>query len=84
MKFAKYAAAGLFSSGNRPQDVAAQWLQKYRENGRQALTDLVNLILRSSGCNIEVTVDDIDDIDNIDGRLADVQSEFQMVSSFLR
>ncbi|POS88446.1 hypothetical protein EPUL_000033, partial [Erysiphe pulchra] len=70
--------ADLFLSGNRPQDIAAQWLQKYRENGRQALADLVNLILRSSGCNIEVTVDDIDDIDNVDGRLADVQSEFQM------
>ncbi|RKF59977.1 Cohesin subunit psc3 [Erysiphe neolycopersici] len=70
--------AELFSSGNRPQDIAAQWLQKYRENDRQALADLVNLILRSSGCNIEVTVDDVDDIDNVDGRLVDVQSEFQM------
>ncbi|TQS35990.1 hypothetical protein Golomagni_03574 [Golovinomyces magnicellulatus] len=70
--------AELFSSVDRPQDVAAQWLQRYYDNGRQALAELVNLVLRCSGCNTEVTVDDIDDVDNVDGRLADVQNEFQM------
>lgn len=75
---AKGLHAELFSGGERTEDVAAQWLQKYREDNRQALADLVNLVLRSSGCNIEVTLDDIDDVDNVDGRLADVQNEFQM------
>ncbi|RKF83062.1 Cohesin subunit psc3 [Golovinomyces cichoracearum] len=72
------ALAELFSSVDRPQDVAAQWLQRYYDDGRQALAELVNLVLRCSGCNIEVTVDDIDDVDNVDGRLVDVQNEFQM------
>ncbi|CCU81726.1 nuclear cohesin complex subunit [Blumeria hordei DH14] len=69
--------ADIFISGETSKNVALQWLKRYREDGRIALTDLVNLVLRSSGCNIQVTVDDIDDVDNIDGRIADVQNDFQ-------
>ncbi|KAI0998471.1 hypothetical protein K3495_g9724 [Podosphaera aphanis] len=75
------AAGGLYAevflSEKSSQEVALKWLEQYHENNQQALTDLVNLVLRSSGCGIEVTVDDVDDVDNIDGRLENVQNEFQ-------
>lgn len=45
------------------------------------MADLVNFILKSAGCNLQVTVDDIDDPENIERRLGDLQEEYQAVST---
>ncbi len=63
-----------------PGDVAQQWLSRYKDNNPASLAELINFVLRSAGCNIEVTVDDVNDTDNIDGRIGDLQQEFQEVS----
>ncbi|KAK4072527.1 hypothetical protein Trihar35433_4591 [Trichoderma harzianum] len=69
--------ADIFASGDSPQFVAQQWLEKYRESDAAALGDLINCILRCAGCDLEVTVDDIRDPENIPNRLLDLQSVYQ-------
>jgi len=45
------------------------------------VTDLVNCILLASGCDQQVTEDDIRDPDNIQNRLSELQDLYQEVSS---
>jgi cohesin complex subunit SA-1/2 len=75
-----YVLADVYTSGDSPEEVATQWLHKYGEDGPKAMTDLVNFLLKSAGCNIQVNQHDIEDLDNVENRLGDVQEEFQSVS----
>jgi cohesin complex subunit SA-1/2 len=43
------------------------------------MTDLVNCILKSAGCELKVTEDDVNDPDNIPGKLNDMQDEYKEV-----
>lgn len=43
------------------------------------MVELVNFILRSAGCTIEVDENDILDVDNVASKLSDIQDEFQAV-----
>jgi cohesin complex subunit SA-1/2 len=61
--------------------VALEWLKKYDADNTASVTDLVNCVLKSTGCGIKVTEDDINDPDNVPGRLADIQEEYKDVSS---
>jgi cohesin complex subunit SA-1/2 len=60
--------------------VAAQWYQRYQADNTTAVTDLVNCILLSAGCDQLVTADDILDPDNCQNRLADLQTVYADVS----
>lgn len=71
--------AEVFTSGDSLDDVASVWLGRYKENGPAAMAELVNFVLKCAGCTIRVTEDDINDVDNVEGRLGDVQEEFQAV-----
>lgn len=72
--------ADVFTSGQDLGDVATQWLSKYQSDGPEAMTELVNLILKSCGCDLQVDLDDINDPDNASDRLAELQGEHQAVS----
>ncbi|KAI9658553.1 MAG: hypothetical protein M1829_006779 [Trizodia sp. TS-e1964] len=62
---------------NKPLDgVVAAWLEKYKSNNTEGMCDLVNFVIKSTGCNIEITVHDIADQDNVTGRLSDLQDEY--------
>ena len=65
--------AEIFTSGKTTDEVATHWLSQYDAASPEALTDLVNCILKSAGCDIKVTEDDINDPDNIATRLEDIQ-----------
>ena len=65
--------AEIFTSGKTTDEAATHWLSQYDAASPEALTDLVNCILRSAGCDIKVTEDDINDPDNIATRLEDIQ-----------
>lgn len=45
------------------------------------MTELVNCVLQCSGCDIQVTEDDIRDPDNCQNRLTDIQGVWQDVST---
>lgn len=57
-------------------------------NSEAAVTDLVNCVLLASGCDEQVTEDDIRDPDNIQNRLSELQDLYQEVrlspGNFLR
>ncbi|KAA8634993.1 hypothetical protein SMACR_03947 [Sordaria macrospora] len=66
----------IFRSDDRPNEVATRWYHKYQADHAEALTDLVNCILLSAGCDQRVTEDDIRDPDNCQNRLADLQNVY--------
>ena len=41
------------------------------------MCDLVNLVLKCTGCNLQVDEHDIEDPDNVTGKLSDLQEEYQ-------
>ncbi|KAL5889961.1 cohesin complex subunit [Pyricularia oryzae] len=69
--------ADVFGSGNNSDDVAGRWYTRYTQNQTEAVTDLVNCVLRSAGCDQEVNEDDINDPDNCPNRLAELQSLYE-------
>ncbi|KAG8416913.1 cohesin complex subunit [Metarhizium acridum] len=69
--------ADVFGSGDAPDRVAKQWLEKYKEDDASALADLINCILQCAGCDLGVTTDDIRDPENIPNRLVDLQTVYQ-------
>ncbi|KAL2075119.1 hypothetical protein VTL71DRAFT_61 [Oculimacula yallundae] len=69
--------ADVFQSGDATDDIVTRWLRAYNEDNIAALADLVNLVLRSAGCNIGITSDDVNDEDNVMNKLVDIQEEHQ-------
>ncbi|KAK7749720.1 cohesin complex subunit [Cytospora paraplurivora] len=69
--------ADVFGSGDNSDDVASRWYQKYKADNEAAVTDLVNCVLLASGCDEQVTEDDIRDPDNIQNRLSELQDLYQ-------
>ncbi|KUI56793.1 Cohesin subunit psc3 [Cytospora mali] len=69
--------ADIFGSGDNSDDVASRWYQKYKVDNEAAVTDLVNCVLLASGCDEQVTEDDIRDPDNIQNRLSELQDLYQ-------
>ena len=57
--------------------VVADWIARWDRNNTEAMRDLVNLVIRSTGCKIEVELQDIEDPDNVVNKLIDIQDEFQ-------
>lgn len=72
--------ADVFSRGVDIEEKATEWVAKYEQNNVEAMRDLVNLVLKACGCELEVTVHDIEDQDNVTGKLGDLQEEYQAVS----
>lgn len=60
--------------------MATQWLRDYEEDNPASLKELINLVLKSSGCDFQVSEDDINDPDNVPTRLNDLQEEYKGVS----
>jgi len=54
-------------------------MSTYQRSEAEAMRDIVNFVLRSAGCELEVTVHDIEDQDNVTGKLSDLQDEYQAV-----
>jgi cohesin complex subunit SA-1/2 len=59
--------------------VTSQFLTNYAQDSPAALAELVNMVIRSAGCSIQVTEDDVNDTENVEGKLADLQEAFQAV-----
>ncbi|PBP17086.1 STAG domain-containing protein [Diplocarpon rosae] len=69
--------ADVFTSGDAAENIVTKWLASYEADNLAALADLVNMVLRSAGCTIEVTSDDVGDDDNVVGKFEDMQAEHQ-------
>ena len=72
--------AEVFTSGMKSDDVAGQFLTEYADDKVATVKEMVNLVLKSAGCDLQVTDDDVEDPDNIGGKLGDLQNEYTAVS----
>ena len=72
--------AAIFTSDESSDAVATAWLAQYEADNTASMTDLVNCILKCTGCEIKVTEDDVNDPDNIPSKLNDMQDEYKGVS----
>ncbi|KAI8298608.1 Cohesin subunit psc3 [Colletotrichum sp. SAR11_240] len=69
--------AEVFGSGLPSEHVADKWQERYQRNDALAIVELVNLVLQASGCDLEITEDDVRDPDNCQARLTELQDLFQ-------
>lgn len=76
-----FLIADIFTSGENLEDVVSQFLANYAQDSPAALTELINTVIKCAGCNIQVTEDDVNDTENVEGRLGDLQEEYQAVGS---
>ena len=60
--------------------MATQFLARYEDDRVAGVKDIVNLTLKSAGCDLQVNDDDIQDPENIEGKLGELQDEYQAVS----
>ncbi|KEY65481.1 hypothetical protein S7711_08320 [Stachybotrys chartarum IBT 7711] len=67
----------IFGSGDAPDSVARQWLERYQADNAAGTAELVNCILQCAGCDQEITTDDIHDDESIPTRLLDLQNVYQ-------
>ena len=58
-------------------ELAADWLKRYDNHNTNAMCDLVNFVLKCTGCDLQVDVHDIEDPDNVASKLQDLQDEYQ-------
>ena len=72
--------AEVFARGHTLADVAAEWLKSFEQHESQAVADLVNFVLKSSGCDLKITDTDVEDPDHCTSRVEDLQGEYQAVS----
>jgi cohesin complex subunit SA-1/2 len=77
---ADYAIAEIYAHGARLEDVAAQWVVRFNEHEAKAVAELVNFVLRASGCHTQIDEDDVADPDNCVHRLGEIQDDYQQVS----
>ncbi|KKK20540.1 hypothetical protein P175DRAFT_0497988 [Aspergillus ochraceoroseus IBT 24754] len=68
--------AEVFGKGRNPETVAADWLTKYHQEPVIAMRDMINLVLRCSGADVEVTDQDIEDPDHIAPRVRDLENQY--------
>ncbi|KAK6594859.1 STAG domain-containing protein [Botrytis cinerea] len=69
--------ADVYTSGRPSDEVVSTFLEKYAQNGPAAVAELINFVLKSAGCDLLVTEDDINDADNVNGKITDLQEEHQ-------
>ncbi|KAL9113101.1 MAG: hypothetical protein Q9227_002713 [Pyrenula ochraceoflavens] len=69
--------AEVFGRGQTGEAAAAEWLSDYEKNNVQAMRDMVNFIIKCTGCDLQVESHDIEDVDNVSGKLGDLQEEYQ-------
>ena len=67
----------IFSQGHTTDSVAAEWISRYDGHNASAMCELVNFVLKCTGCDLQVTVHDIEDPDNVTSKLQDLQDEYQ-------
>lgn len=74
--------SGLVFGGEEDlETIAVDWTARFILHEANAVSEIVNFVLKCAGCDIEVTSDDIEDPDNCTSRLTDIQDEFQAVST---
>ena len=70
-------AAEVFQHNSSTDDIAANWMESYKVHNANAMTELINFVLKCTGCDLQVDVHAIEDPDNAPNKLSDLQEEYQ-------
>ena len=70
----------VFARGHTLDDVVTEWIRHFHEHESRAVADLVNFVLKCTGCSLQISEHDIEDPDSATNKIADLQDEFQAVS----
>ncbi len=71
--------AEVFARGHSLDAVAAEWATQWDQHNTNAMRDLINFVLKCTGCDLQIDVHDIEDPDNVTSKLTDLQEEYQAV-----
>ena len=69
--------AEVFSDGHTLDAVVANWIARWEQNNAEAMRDMINFVIKCTGCNSQVDVHDIEDQDNVPSKLGDIQEDYQ-------
>lgn len=72
--------AEVFSEGHTLDAVATDWIARWEHNNAEAMCDMVNFVIKCTGCDSQVDVHDIGDQDNAPSRLGDIQEEYHALN----
>lgn len=61
--------------------MAAEWLKSFEQHQSEAVANLVNFVLKSTGCGSKISDFDIEDPDHCTSKIEDLQGEYQAVST---
>ncbi|KAI4119552.1 MAG: hypothetical protein LQ345_000549 [Seirophora villosa] len=67
----------IFSQGHTVVAVASEWITRYDQHNANAMTEVINFVLKCTGCDSHVDVHDIEDPDNAASKLDDLQDEYE-------
>ena len=73
-------SAEVFSQGHTLDGVAADWMTRYEQHQSNAVRDLINFVLKCTGCDLQVDLQDIEDPDNASSKLTDLQDEYHALN----
>ncbi|KAI9716341.1 MAG: hypothetical protein M1812_005406 [Candelaria pacifica] len=71
----------VFARGHSLEAVAAEWATQWDQHNTNAMRDLINFVLKCTGCDLQIDVHDIEDPDNVTGKLTDLQEEYQALKA---
>jgi cohesin complex subunit SA-1/2 len=69
--------AEVFGRGQSGEEAAAEWLKLLEQDSVTAIRDLVNFILKCTGCDSKVDNFDIEDVDNATSKVGELLEDFQ-------
>ena len=69
----------MFSQEKSAEELAEAWVSQYQDDssGSSAMCDLVNFVIKCTGCDLQIDAHDIEDPDNATGKISDLQDEYQ-------
>ncbi|KAI9762085.1 MAG: hypothetical protein M1835_008075 [Candelina submexicana] len=71
----------VFARGHSLEAAAAEWATQWDQHNTNAMRDLVNFVLKCTGCDLQIDVHDIEDPDNVTSKLTDLQDEYQALKA---
>lgn len=78
---AHHRIADVFGRAKDLDDVATEWLARFKQHESKAIAEVFNFVLKCSGCDHKVNEHDVEDPDHIPEKLRDIQDEYQAVST---
>jgi cohesin complex subunit SA-1/2 len=70
----------VFGRGSVLDDVAAEWLGRFKADEYSAIAEFYSFVLKCAGCEHTVNSEELQDPDNYSGLIDDIQGQYQAVS----